>query len=83
MKNSKDAHKAILAAIRKAEKQLPFRSSKQQNELLEFAADDKADAYRIGAEESQGQIVRRLTVLLASYVEESQPVEVPNGMAQL
>lgn len=52
-------------AIREAGKKLPFAPRKQQNELLEFAADDLADAYRIGAEEAQGEIVRRLQALAA------------------
>ena len=50
-------------AIRAASKRLPFRSSKQQNDILEYAADDLADAYRIGAEEAQAEIVARLLVL--------------------
>lgn len=50
-------------AIRAAGKRLPFRTVKQQNELLEFAADDLADAYRIGAEEAQGVIIARLREL--------------------
>lgn len=52
-------------AIRAASKRLPFKSAKQMNELLEYAADDLAEAYRIGAEEAQGQIVLRLKNLAA------------------
>lgn len=58
-------------AIREAGKRLPFKSAKQQNEMLEFAADDLADAYRIGAEEAQREIIQRLRDLAAK---ESGPV---------
>lgn len=50
-------------AIREAGKKLPFTSRKSQNEILEYAADDLADAYRIGAEEAQREIVTRLREL--------------------
>jgi hypothetical protein len=50
-------------AIREAGKKLSFASRKQQNQILEFAADDLADAYRIGAEEAQREIVARLREL--------------------
>lgn len=52
-------------AIKEAAKKLPFNSRKQQNEILEYAADDLADAYRIGAEEAQREILRRLRELQA------------------
>lgn len=52
-------------AIREAGKRLPFKSAKEQNALLEYAADDLAEAYRIGAEEAQGEIVARLRALAA------------------
>lgn len=53
----------IQRAIKAAEKKLPFRTTKQQNALLEYAADDLADAYRIGAEEAQQEILTRLRLL--------------------
>jgi hypothetical protein len=52
-------------AVREAQKKLPFASRKQQNQILEFAAGDLADAYRIGAEEAQREIVTRLRELAA------------------
>lgn len=54
---------ALQDAINSAKKKLPFKTSKQQNELLEYAADDLADAYRIGAEEAQHEIITRLNLL--------------------
>jgi len=50
-------------AIREANKRLPFKSHKQTKDLLEFAADDLVDAYRIGAQEAQREIVVRLCLL--------------------
>lgn len=54
----------IRKAIRVASRKLPFASESQQNEMLEYAAGSLAEAYRIGAEEAQGEIIRRLTMLL-------------------
>jgi uncharacterized protein YaiL (DUF2058 family) len=53
----------IEKAVREAGKKLPFTSRKSQNEILQYAADDLADAYRIGAEEAQREIVERLREL--------------------
>lgn len=58
-------------AIRAAGKKLPFKSTKQQNELLQYAADDMADAYRIGAEEAQQEIVTRLRLLVQIKTKET------------
>lgn len=52
-------------ALRAAGKQLPFASRRDQNRELAFAADDMADAYRIGAEEAQREIIHRLQRLKA------------------
>lgn len=52
-------------AIREAGRKLPFASEKKQNEMLEWAAGSLAEAYRIGAEEAQCEIGRRLMVLRA------------------
>jgi hypothetical protein len=51
------------AALRAARKALPIRGDRALNAALEFAAGDLAEAYRIGAEEAQGQIVARLRAL--------------------
>lgn len=50
-------------AIREANKRLPFLPHRETKRLLEFAADDIVDAYRIGAEEAQREIVKRLCAL--------------------
>lgn len=50
-------------SIKAAAKKLPFKTRKQQNALLEYAADDLADAYRIGAEDAQQEILTRLRLL--------------------
>lgn len=46
-----------------ATKRLPFKSEKATNAMLEYAAGDMAEAYRIGAEEAQGEIIRRMRQL--------------------
>ncbi len=50
-------------AIKAAAKKIPILGDKQLNENLDFAADSMAEAYRIGAEEAQAEIVRRLRAL--------------------
>lgn len=50
-------------AIKEASKRLPFASVKQRNEMLEYAADNMAEAYQIGAEEAQVVILERLRAL--------------------
>lgn len=61
------AQKAAISAVRKAKravaKRLSFKSEKQQNEMLGYAADDMAHAYRIGAEEAQTEFLHRLDQL--------------------
>lgn len=61
------AAKAAVSAVRKAKraafKRLPFESEKKQNERLEFAVGTLAEAYRLGAEEAQTEILRRLDEL--------------------
>ena len=52
-------HKVLLAASKK----LPMVSDRVLRERLEWAADDMADAYRIGAQEAQAEIVARLRTL--------------------
>lgn len=64
-----DGPKMLKEAIREAGKRLPFKSRKQQNEVLEFAADDLTDAYRIGAEEAQREIIIRLQILAEEHTE--------------
>lgn len=61
------AAKAAISAVRKAKravaKRLSFKSEKQQNEMLEYAAGSMAEAYRIGAEEAQTEFLYRLDQL--------------------
>lgn len=50
-------------AVRAAARRLPIKSDKQLNDILEYAADDKAEAYRIGAQEAQHEIINRIGLL--------------------
>jgi hypothetical protein len=52
------------ACIKAAKKRMPFASEKKQNEILGYSAGSLAEAYRIGAEEAQGEIVSRLATLV-------------------
>lgn len=60
---SKDVERVMRKVIKIAGKRLPFKSEKSTNALLEYAAGDMAEAYRIGAEEAQTEIIRRLLTL--------------------
>jgi hypothetical protein len=53
------------AAVKAAAKRIPFLSDKRLNANLEFAAGDMAEAYRIGAEEAQREIIVRLLAVKA------------------
>ncbi len=53
----------LKAAVRVAKLKLPIKTDRQLNDILQHAADDLAEAYRIGAEEAQGEIVGRLRAL--------------------
>lgn len=54
------------AAIRAATKRLPIRGDKALQENLEMAAGTLAEAYRIGAEEAQHEIARRIDAIRES-----------------
>lgn len=58
-------YRVIDKALKAAGKRLPFASEKKQNEMLEWAAGSMAEAYRIGAEEAQGEIIARLRKIKA------------------
>ena len=62
------ALKAIKKAIKTAGRKLPLKSEKARNEMLAFAADDMAEAYQIGVEEAQREIVYRLRQIQAQLV---------------
>lgn len=55
--------KALEKAIRLASKKLPLASVRHRNEHLSYAADDKAEAFAIGTEEAQTEIIHRLRKL--------------------
>ena len=61
---SPQEQRAIQRAINKARKRLPFLPEKKQNAMLEWAAGSMAEAYRLGAEEAQTEILHRLRALL-------------------
>jgi hypothetical protein len=69
MKVKTVSHAKVMLA---ATKRLPFSSEKSTNALLEYAACDMAEAYRIGAEEAQSEIIRRLQQL-PPYPTEAKP----------
>lgn len=50
-------------AIVEAGKRLKFLPERVMERQLDYAAGTMAEAYRIGAEEAQGEIIRRLQVL--------------------
>ncbi len=52
-------------AVAAARKRLPIRRDKELEENLSYAAGSLAEAYRIGAEEAQSEIVARLAALPA------------------
>lgn len=57
--------KTLKVAIKAAAKKIPMLSVKQRNENLDMAAADMAEAYEIGVEEAQHEIILRLEGLLA------------------
>jgi len=61
---SPQEQRAIQRAINKARKRLPFLPEKKQNAMLEWAAGSLAEAYRIGAEEAQREIVGPLLAMV-------------------
>lgn len=60
---NKVALKIIDKAIRAVERKIQFRSEKARNEMLSYAAGDMAEAYLIGAEETQGEMLSRLQAI--------------------
>lgn len=50
-------------AISEAGKRLRFLPDRTMEKQLDYAAGTMAEAYRIGAEEAQGEIIQRLQVL--------------------
>lgn len=58
--------------LRAASKKLPIVRDRMLNERLSWCADNMADAYRIGAEEAQGEIIGRLRSALAPQQKEGE-----------
>lgn len=59
----KVARVLLSRVLHAAAKELPFRSDQAIEHNLSFAAGSLAEAYRIGAEEAQAEILRRLRAL--------------------
>lgn len=55
-------------------KRLKFLPERKLNANLEFAAGNLADAYRIGAEEAQTELLSRLRILQGKLTAESSSV---------
>lgn len=62
------ALKTIDRAIRAVERKIKFYSEKRRNAMLEYAAGDMAEAYQIGAEEAQGEMLARLQTIRRSLL---------------
>lgn len=66
---AKDAAlKTIDKAIRAVERKIKFYSASHRNAMLEYAAGDMAEAYQIGAEEAQGEMLARLQTIRRSLL---------------
>jgi hypothetical protein len=52
--------RTIDKAIRSVERKIKLYSEKRRNEMLSYAAGDMAEAYQIGVEEAQGELIGRL-----------------------
>lgn len=55
--------KALNAAVKAARKKIRVLSDKKLNENLGYACDDFAEAYNVGVQEAQMEILDRLLVL--------------------
>lgn len=60
-----DVLKALRLAQKAATKRLPVKRDKVLNEDLQFACGSLADAYCIGAEEAQCEILSRILLLIS------------------
>ncbi len=67
--NKSETIRALNSAIRVAGKKLPFSSAKEQSISLNYAGANLAEAYRIGAEEAQREIISRIGALVALNLE--------------
>lgn len=79
MSKQSAASKALTKAVRAAGKKLRFRRERDLQSMLDGAGFSLADAYRCGAEEAQGAIVSRLSVLSDAAWQEPDPSPVPTS----
>jgi transcription elongation GreA/GreB family factor len=61
-------------ALTEAGKKIKVLPARNLNDQLEYAAGDLAEAYRIGVEEAQGEILSRLRTLQERLADQSTPV---------
>ena len=58
--------RTMKAVVRVAKKSIPTYTDKRLNENLEYFCGSLADAYKVGVEEAQGEILARLGALMVS-----------------
>lgn len=72
--------KALCKAVRTAGKKLRIKPDRQLEAMLDGAGFSLADAYRCGAEEAQGEIVQRLSVLSDAAWQKPDPTPQPTHL---
>lgn len=60
-------------ALTEAGKKIKVLPTRKLNDQLDYAAGDLAEAYRIGVEEAQGEILSRLRILQGKLTAQSTP----------
>lgn len=60
--------KALNAALKAASRKIALASVKHRNANLEMCAGDLAEAYEIGVEEAQSEIVERIQKMIRAEV---------------
>lgn len=71
--------KMLCKAVREAGKKLKIKPDRQLEAMLDGAGFSAADAYRCGAEEAQGEIVRRLSVMSDAAWQRCDPDPLPTA----
>ena len=79
MSKQSAASKALCKAVREAGKRLKIKPERQLEAMLDGAGFSLADAYRCGAEEAQGEIVQRLSVLSDAAWTKGDPDPLPTS----
>lgn len=77
---NKVALKVIDKAIRAVERKIKFYSEKRRNEMLSYAAGDMAEAYQIGAEEAQGEMLSRLQAIRRTLLPKSPQADAASSV---